>query len=127
MSHVLSVINHIAYNSLCMPKPVGEWAEDDVLSLPKGENDTFERKGVHLLDLTLPNTSEGRVLDELAKQLSAFANTGGGQIIYGMTDAGTVENGGVTRSVKGHQSTKDWLEDIIPVLTDFEIVGFNVY
>jgi hypothetical protein len=110
-----------------MPKPVGEWVEDDVLSLPQGENDSFERKGAHMLDLTLSNTNEGRVLDELAKQLSAFANTGGGQIIFGITDAGAVDNGGVARSVKGNQSTKDWLEDVIPVVTDFEIVGFNVY
>src|SRR5713226_5759833 len=100
-----------------MAKPVGEWVEDDVLSLPKGENDSFERKGAHMLDLTLPNTNEGRVLDELAKQLSAFANTGGGQIVYGMTDTGAVDNGGVARSVKGNQSTKDWLEDVIPIVT----------
>jgi len=43
----------MAYNLRYMPKPVSEWAEDDVLSLPQGENDTFERKGAHLLDLTL--------------------------------------------------------------------------
>jgi hypothetical protein len=110
-----------------MPKPVSEWTEDDVLSLPPGENDTFERKGSELLDLTLARVREDAVRDELAKQLSAFANMGGGQIIYGLTNAGTVDNGGIARSVKGRQSTKEWLEDVIPTLTDFEIVGFNVY
>jgi hypothetical protein len=110
-----------------MPKPVAEWSEDDVLSLPVGENDTFERKGARLLDLAIPGVNEGKVLDELAKQLSAFANTGGGQIIYGLIDAGAVDNGGIARSVRGRQSTKEWLEEVIPTLTDFEVVGFNVY
>ena len=99
-----------------MPKPTAEWTEDDVLSLPADENDTFERKGVPLLDLTLPQVREDNVLNELAKQLSAFANTGGGRIIYGLTNAGTVDNGGVARSIKGRQSTKEWLEDVIPTL-----------
>ena len=110
-----------------MPKPTIEWNEDDVLSLPREENDTFERKGAQSLDLTIPQVKEGSVVDELAKQLSAFANTGGGRIIYGISDAGMVDNGGVARSVKGKQSTKAWLENVIPNLTDFEIVGVNVY
>jgi predicted HTH transcriptional regulator len=110
-----------------MTKPVSEWSEDDVLSLPPDENDTFERKGSDLLDLTLRRVSEDAVRDELAKQLSAFANMGGGQIIYGVTNAGTIDNGGVARSIIGRQSTKDWPENVIPTLTDFEIVGCNVY
>jgi len=110
-----------------MAKPTVEWIEDDVLSLPLGENDAFERKGAALLDLTLAQAREDSVRDELAKQLSAFANTGGGQIIYGLTNAGAVDNGGIARSVRGRQPTKEWLENVIPNLTDFEIVGFNVY
>lgn len=109
-----------------MPKPVHEWGEDDVLSLPL-EDDTFERKGTRLLDLTLPGVSEDAVRDELAKQLSAFANTGGGRIIYGLTDAGEIDAGGVSTNVKGRRSTKEWLDDLIPSLTDYEIVGVNVY
>jgi hypothetical protein len=110
-----------------MSKPVASWEEDDVLSLPPGENDTFERKGARLLDLTIPSVNENDVRDELAKQLSAFANTGGGQIIYGLADSGAVDNGGVARSVRGRQTTKAWLENVIPNLTEFEIIGFNVY
>jgi hypothetical protein len=110
-----------------MPKPTADWKEDDVLSLSSGENDTFERKGSRLLDLTIPNVKEGEVLDELGKQLSAFANTGGGQIVYGLANDGTVDNGGVSRTIKGRQSTKEWLEDIVPTLTDFEIIGFNIF
>jgi hypothetical protein len=110
-----------------MAKRANTWTEDDVLSLPPGENDTFERKGASLLDLTLSNVKEDAVRDELAKQLSAFANTGGGQIIYGIANDGSVDSGGISRFVKGRQPTKEWLENLIPILTDFEIIGFNVY
>jgi hypothetical protein len=110
-----------------MSEPVAKWKEDDVLSLPSGENDTFERKGAQLLDLTMPGVDVNEVRNELAKQLSAFANTGGGQIIYGLTNSGAVDNGGVARSVRGRQTTKEWLENVIPKLTEFEIIGFNVY
>ncbi len=106
-----------------MAKPACEWDEQYILGLPL-EDDSFERKGTRLLDLS---SNEGSVWDELAKQSSAFANTGGGRIIYGITDSGTVDNGGVPRIARGRQSTKDWLEDIIPGLTEYEIVGFNVY
>lgn len=110
-----------------MPKPPGEWTEDDVLALPAGENDSFERKAAASLDLTLPRANQDEVLNELAKQLSAFANAGGGQIIYGVTDAGAVDNGGIPHSIKGRRSTKEWLEDVIPKLVEFELTGFNVY
>jgi hypothetical protein len=110
-----------------MQKPAAAWEEDDVLALPPGETDGFERKGARLLDLTISGVNQDDVFNELAKQLSAFANTGGGQIIYGVTDGGAVDNGGVARTVKGRQSTEEWLEDVIPTLTDYEIVGFNVY
>jgi hypothetical protein len=110
-----------------MSIPVAEWSEDDVLLLPLGESDEFERKGARALDLTISNVREADVRDELAKQLSAFANTGGGQIIYGLDNNGNVDNGGIARVLRGRQSTKEWLEDVIPNLTDFEIIGFNVY
>lgn len=109
-----------------MRKPVKEWDEDDVLSLPR-EDDTFERKGAMLLDLNLPRVDENAVRDELAKQLSAFANTGGGEIIYGVTNDGKIDFGGISRSVKGRQPTKEWLEDLIPILTELEVLGVNVY
>lgn len=108
-----------------MPKPLDEWDEEYVLALPT-EGNSLERKGSRLLDLTEPGVKEGAVLDELAKQLSAFANTGGGHIIYGVDNKGDVDNGAVAVSVRGRQSTKDWLENIIPTLTDYEIVGCRV-
>src|SRR5882672_3409423 len=93
-----------------MPKAIGTWDEDDILALPRGENDAFERKGSRLLDLTVAGVSQDDVLNELGKQLSAFANTGGGRIFYGLADNGTVDSGGVTRLIRGRQTAKDWLE-----------------
>jgi hypothetical protein len=107
-----------------MRRSAADWDEDYVLSLPQGEHDWFERKGSKLLDLNA-GAKEGHVRSELGKQLSAFANFGGGQIIYGVTDVGEIDNGGVSQSVR--HGTKEWLEDIIPNLTEFEVVGVNVY
>ena len=87
-----------------------DWDEEFVLSLPQGETIGLKERS-SVLDLNA-GANEGHVRDELAKQLSAFANTGGGQIIYGLTDDGKVENGGIGQSVRN--SAKDWLEDIIP-------------
>lgn len=108
-----------------MAKPIEQWDENDILGLPPGENDTFERKGSMLLDLSIPGVNENDVLNELAKQVSAFANTGGGRIFYGVTDDGRVDNGGIATSVKG--KTKQWLEDVVRAQTEFEILGYNVY
>lgn len=110
-----------------MPKPIERWDEDDILALPRGENDTFERKGSRLLDLTIDGVTQDDVLNELGKQISAFANTGGGRIFYGVADDGTVDRGGVTRLIRGRQAAKDWLETVIPTIVEFEILGLNVY
>jgi hypothetical protein len=91
------------------------------------EDGKLERKGSRMLDLTLPGVSESDVKNELAKQLSAFANMGGGRILYGVTDDGQIDKGGISSVIKGGRSPKDWLESVIPTLTDYEITGINVY
>lgn len=65
--------------------------------------------------------------------LSAFANTRGGFLIFGLKDTKKcqrmkweVDDGGVAvRSPKG--DTREWIENIIPVLTDTGLTRFNVY
>ena len=47
--------------------------------------------------------------------------------MYGLADDGSVDKGGVSQTMRGRQSTKDWLENVIPRLTDPEIVGVNVH
>jgi hypothetical protein len=108
-----------------------EWDENYILNIPAGEHDWVEFKDARKLDLSLPNVNEDNVRNELSKQISAFANTGGGTIVYGVSDArpGATRmvdaNGGVSLSVKG--GTKEWLEDIIPQLVDLPLTRFNIY
>src|SRR5262245_37595141 len=75
------------------------WSEADVLGLPAGEHDYFERKSGALFAREL----RGELLGKLAKALSAFANSGGGHLVLGIEDDGRVD--GVPRFVKGRAST----------------------
>lgn len=112
-------------------KEVLDWDEDYILNLPQGEHDWLEFKSSRLLDFSLPGVDTNAVLAELSKQVSAFANSGGGTIIYGIEDTpiGTPRtidvDGGVSLGLKN--GTKEWLEDVIPNLVDFAISSFNVY
>ena len=111
-------------------RPFEEWDEDYILNgIPPGEHDWVEFKGSQSLDFTLPNIDVNKVLDTLSKQLSAFANAGGGAIVYGV-DANqaqrAVDGGGVPQLLKPN-GTHEWLEDIIPNLVEFPLFGVNVY
>jgi predicted HTH transcriptional regulator len=112
-------------------KPVREWDESYVLNLPPGEHDWVEFKAAPLLDLKLSGVKEGEIRKQLSKHVSAFANSGGGTIVFGVEDKPIDGmrhlgiNGGVSLSVKN--GTKEWLEDIIPKLVEFPLASFNVY
>ena len=115
-------------------KPVSEWRESDVLSLPVVELDHFEVKGRRALDLSLARVDENTIRPNMTKALSAFANSGGGQIVYGLQDtkisskakSWLVDDGGVaTHTRKG--DTREWLESVIPQLVDFPLIGYNVH
>ena len=58
-------------------KPTVDWDESYILNLPPGEHDWVEFKGNRSLDFSLSGVDENNVLNELSKQLSAFANSGG--------------------------------------------------
>ncbi|SOD03442.1 Putative DNA-binding domain-containing protein [bacterium JGI 053] len=106
-----------------------EWTEEYVSSLPVGEFDWLEVKGRRGLDLTLPQVTESAVRETLAKAISAFANSGGGILVYGLanpTEIWAVDDGGVDLKVKG-SGTREWLEDVIPTLVEFPLTTFNVY
>src|SRR5687768_2157129 len=93
------------------------WSEADVLSLPAGEHDYFDRKSGRLL--ASPDFRE-----KLAKALSAFANSGGGHIVIGVEDDGTFT--GVT-PLRGRTPTREWLEQVIPNLVSFPLEDFRVH
>jgi hypothetical protein len=68
------------------------WAESEVLALPAGEHDYFDRKsGALLVDKDFRK--------DVAKALSAFANSGGGHLILGVKNDGSCD--GVPPTFKG--------------------------
>jgi len=112
-------------------KPVTEWDEEHIKQLPRGEFDWVEFKGRRGLDFSIPEINESKVLENLSVQVSAMANSGGGTIVFGMTDPTDlsereVDVGGVSLSLKG-RNTKEWLEDVIPHLVEFPLNGFSVF
>ena len=62
---------------------------------------------------------------ELSRQISAFANGGGGQLFLGVDDNGRVDEG-IPTNIKGG-GTRSWLEDMIPGLVDPPLKRFNVF
>ncbi len=113
-------------------KPVSEWDEEYILSLPVGEFDWLEAKGRRSLDLTLAAVTENAVLETISKEVSAFANSGGGTLVYGLTDPEpgetewNVDDGGVDVMIKKN-GTKEWLETVIPNQMEPPLEKFNVY
>jgi hypothetical protein len=94
------------------------WTEEEVLSLPPGEQDFFDRKSGAIV---AKNTFD----DDLAKALSAFANSGGGHLILGVRDDGVID--GVPDVIKGRTKTKDWIEQKIPGLLNYPLQDFSVH
>ena len=95
------------------------WTEDAVKELPLGEHDYFERKSGQLFE-----QNKGSFLDSLAKAVSAFANSGGGYILIGVADDGTLD--GIFPK-EGRATIKDWLEQKIPHLVDYSLSDFRVH
>jgi len=93
------------------------WTESELLALPSGEHDYFERKSGDVL-----NDSGFR--EKLAKAVSAFANSGGGHLIIGVKDNGTVDG---IPEVRGHTSTREWCEQLIPNLVSYPLQDFRVH
>jgi hypothetical protein len=103
-------------------KSLEQWDEAVIELL--AEDDSTELKGAALLDLSNPHAKESAIKEELSKQLSAFANSGGGRIVYGVEKDKKLT--GIPIIARGRQTTKEWLEDLIPTLTEPEIHAFRV-
>jgi hypothetical protein len=94
------------------------WTESEVIALPAGEHDYFERKSGALLQ-------DSGFRGKLAKAVSAFANSGGGSLVIGVRDDGTIDGVPKTRSSK--TSTRDWIEQIIQNLVSYPLQDFRVH
>jgi Schlafen, AlbA_2 len=93
------------------------WMEAEVLALPAGEHDYFERKGAGLLQ-----GSDYR--EKLAKAICAFANSGGGSLLIGVSNNGGLEG---IEPRRGKTSTRDWFEQIVPSLVAPPLADFRVH
>lgn len=113
-------------------KAVSDWDEDDLLNLPVGEFDFLEVKGRIPFDLGLQQSDENKLRAELGKQVSAFANSGGGKLVLGLKNpvAGeskwTIDDGGIAITFQ-KRNIREWLEDIIPESVEHPLRTFNCY
>jgi hypothetical protein len=94
------------------------WTEDDLNELSSEEPDVFERKAGKLFE------NEDKFLDAVAKGVSAFANSGGGSLILGVTNDGAPD--GLPSRV-GRATMRDWIEQKTPHLVDYPLADFRVH
>jgi hypothetical protein len=94
------------------------WIEEEVRSLPAGEHDYFDRKGGRIFD------DPAHLKGTIAKALCAFANSGGGHLVLGVQDDGTVDG---VPALRGRTTTRDWLEQTIPALLAYPLRDFRVH
>jgi hypothetical protein len=101
----------------------GTWTEAMLRDLGADEHDFREFKASALV-------ADGRMvqpsfLTSLSKQISAFANGGGGHVFLGIDDQGRVD-GGVPVDLKPG-GTRSWLEDVVGGLVEPPLPAFNVF
>ncbi|MCA1568092.1 MAG: ATP-binding protein [Acidobacteria bacterium] len=93
------------------------WTEDEVLALPSGEHDFLERKAGDLL-------IDQDFRQDMAKTLSALANSGGGHLLFGARNDGTFDG---LPEFRGRQPIREWLEQVIPELLNYPLQDFRVH
>lgn len=94
-----------------------KWTIDDLPSPATPEDDRFDRKQF--------SSDEQELKASLAKALSAFANSGGGHIFLGISDDGALH--GVPAKMKGRQSAKDWVENLVYASLEPPLQAFRVH
>jgi hypothetical protein len=94
------------------------WNEDELLNLPSGEQDYFERKSGRLLE------DSANFQDKMAKELSAFANSGGGHIVLGQNDDGSLDG---LPSHQGRTPIAEWIEQKVKNFVAFPLERYRVH
>jgi len=91
-------------------EPIENWDEAYLQSIKAdSESVVFEKKASQKLD---PLGDKSGTREELEKQVCAFANAGGGFLVYGIDKTGHLD-AGVAAKVTG-QEIKSWVEQVIP-------------
>jgi hypothetical protein len=101
------------------------WTPERLIALDPHEYDFQEFKASAYVFDPGQQRLRSDFLDNLSKQVSAFANAAGGRIFLGIDDEGHVD-GGVPRDLRPN-GTRAWLEDVIPHVVIPHLRAFNVY
>jgi hypothetical protein len=83
---------------------ISNWTMDDIINLPKVEDDFTEFKS--------GETPSSELKYKISKAASAFSNTGSGLFIIGVDTNGNLN--GIGKNV-GRQAIRDWIDQIIDV------------
>ncbi|TWU54902.1 Divergent AAA domain protein [Rubripirellula tenax] len=101
-----------------------DWATcttDDLLqSIPPAEDDRWEFKSATLLEAS----SKNEFLKVLSKQVSAFANSGGGNLVFGLSDRKSVEP---CEQTVGNQPMKDYLATMVEQSVEYPLRHFRIH
>ena len=106
-----------------MFRHLDNWDELYITTLPINEDDRFDRKASAALVNAATGQNAAKVRQELSADISAFANSGGGYIIFGISNDGTID-GGVSKSLKG--STHEWLDSIVSGLVEYRLPKYRI-
>ena len=107
-----------------MMKASWEWTEDDLLELirtPVRESITLDYKRCEALQRT-----DGKI-KEISKDVSAFANSDGGTIVYGIIDDKNIPTGLDDGFDPAGHINKDWLDQIITSNIQRRIDGVRIH
>ena len=94
-------------------KPPTEWKEEDIQKLIDqkiGESTTLEYKACDALRI---KKSRDKVISEISKDVSAFANAAGGTIVYGVIEQNHRPARIDPNPYHPEEITKEWLENVI--------------
>ena len=104
-----------------LPEP-WQWIETDLERLVADqvrESIDLDYKDSGALDSTATNK------DSISKDVSAFANGGGGTIVYGISEAGHLPTG-LDGGVDPHATTREWLEQVMNSTIQRRVQGVRI-
>lgn len=96
-------------------------AEELLTLLPPDEDDRWELKSAKYLE----PAKKGELKKELGKQVSAFANTGGGFIVFGVAD--DIRQLEPCADKVGRQSMVDFLSNLVEQSVEYPISNFKIH
>src|SRR5690242_5267271 len=101
-----------------MPLPLAEWDEDYIRNelLTSDETGALEFKASAKFVLRSTGSPNGDTQQEIAKQVSAFANSRAGVLVFGVTDGRPRQfDEGVPLYIN-NTPLKQWIEKVVPEL-----------